>query len=91
MSGLSALKLVYSKPVPKSNIREIRRQKLCNKLLQQLEMARCIKAGDSYMAVVSKRIKDDETGEFKCLKLVVSGSKQCTFPFSPTMPDNISA
>ena len=65
MSGLSALKLVYSKPVPKSNIREIRRQKLCKKLLQQLEMARCIKAGDSYMAVVSKRIKDDETGEFK--------------------------
>ena len=65
MSGLSALNLVYSKPVPKSNTREIRRQKLCKKLLQQLEMARCIKAGGSYVAVISKRIRDDETGEFK--------------------------
>ena len=65
MSGLSALNLVYSKPVPKPNIREIRRQKLCKKLLQQLEMARCIKAGGSYVAVISKRIRDDETGEFK--------------------------
>ena len=56
MSGLSALNLINSKPVPKSNIREIRRQKLCKKLLQQLEMARCIKAGGSYVAVISKRI-----------------------------------
>jgi hypothetical protein len=64
MSGLNALKLVSSKPIPKSNPREIRRQKLCRKLLQQLEMARCIKAGGTYEVVITKRVKDDETGEF---------------------------
>ena len=68
MSGLSALKLVSSKPIPKSNSREIRRQKLCKKLLQQLEMARSIKAGSTYEVVITKRVKDDETGEFKELK-----------------------
>lgn len=65
MSGLSALKLVSSKPIPKSNFREIRRQKLCKKLLQQLEMARCIKTGGTYEVVITKRVKDDETGEYK--------------------------
>jgi len=65
MSGLSALKLVSSKPIPKSNPRVIRRQKLCKKLLQQLEMARCFKAGGTYEVVITKRVKDDETGEYK--------------------------
>jgi hypothetical protein len=65
MSGLSALKLVSSKPIPKSNPRVIRRQKLCQKLLQQLEMARCFKAGGIYEVVITKRVKDDETGEYK--------------------------
>jgi hypothetical protein len=65
MSGLSALKLVSSKPIPKSNPREIRRQKLCKKILQQLEMARSIKAGSAYEVLITKRVRDDETGEFK--------------------------
>ena len=65
MSGLSALKLVSSKPIPKSNPLEIRRQKLCSKLMQQLEMARCIKTGGTCEVVITKRVKDDETGEFK--------------------------
>jgi predicted metalloprotease with PDZ domain len=68
MSGLSALKLVSSKPIPKSNPREIRRQKLCKKLLQQMEMARCIKAGGNYDVVITKRVKDDETGGYKELQ-----------------------
>jgi hypothetical protein len=63
MSGLSALKLVSSKPIPKSNPREVRRQKLSKKLLQQIEMARSIKAGSSYEAIVTKRERDPETGD----------------------------
>ncbi len=63
MTGLSTLKLVSSQPVRKSSPREIRRQKLCKKLLEQLEMARCIKAGGSYEVIVTKRVRDEETGE----------------------------
>lgn len=62
MTGLSTLKLVSSQPVRKSSPREIRRQKLCKKLLEQLEMARCIKAGGSYEVIVTKRVRDEETG-----------------------------
>ena len=63
MTGLNALKLVSSKPTPKSNPREIRRQKLCKKLAEQLEMARCMKAGGVYEVTVTKRERDHETGE----------------------------
>lgn len=63
MTGLNSLKLVSSKPAPKSNPREIRRQKLCKKLAEQLEMARCLKAGGVYEVTVTKRERDEETGE----------------------------
>lgn len=63
MSGLSELKLVTSKPIPKSSPREVRRKKLFKKLLEQLEMARCIKAGGIYEVSVTKRERDPETGE----------------------------
>jgi len=63
MTGLSTLKLVSSQPVRKSSLREIRRQKLCKKLLEQMEMARCIKDGGNYEVIVTKRVRDEETGE----------------------------
>ncbi len=63
MTGLNSLKLVSSKPAPKSNPREIRRQKLCKKLAEQLEMARCMKAGGVHEVIVKKRERDQETGE----------------------------
>lgn len=63
MTGLSTLKLVSSQPVRKSSPREIRRQKLCKKLLEQMEMARCIKDGGNYEVIVTKRVRDEETGE----------------------------
>ena len=74
MTGLSTLKLVSSQPVRKSSPREIRRQKLCKKLLEQLEMARCIKAGGSYEVIVTKRVRDEETGVARAGKLVTAAS-----------------
>ncbi len=62
MTGLNALKLISSKPAPKSNSREIRRQKLCKKLAEQLEMARCMKTDGVYEVTVTKRERDQETG-----------------------------
>lgn len=68
MSGLSALNLLYSKPVPKSKIREIRRQKLCRKVTEQLEMAQCVKQGRAYEVMVSKTTHDAETAEVRQIK-----------------------
>lgn len=68
MSGLNSLKLVASQPVPTINHKQIRRQKLCKKLAEQLEMARCVEAGKSYEAFVTKRVRDAETGEFQSVQ-----------------------
>lgn len=63
MTGLNSLKLITSKPIRKSSPKEIRRQKLCKKLAEQLEMARCMQAGGTYEVIVIKQVRDEETGE----------------------------
>ena len=63
MSGLNSLKLVSSKPIRKYSPCELRRSKLCKKLIEQLEMARRMKAGETFEVMASKPKLDIESGE----------------------------
>lgn len=69
MTGISSLKLVSSTPVRSVDPKLARRKKLCKKLLEQLEMARGMKAGERYEVIVSKRVRDAETGEHREVRL----------------------
>lgn len=68
MSGLSTLKLVSRKPSNKASLHEVRRQKLCKKLCEQLELAKRMKDGGTLEATITKRIRDPETGETKLVE-----------------------
>lgn len=69
MTGISSLKLVSSTPVRSVDPKLARRKKLCKKLLEQLEMARSMKAGERFEVIVSKRVRDPETDELREVKL----------------------
>ena len=64
MSGLNSLKLVSSKPIRKYSPCELRRSKLCKKLIEQLEMARRMKAGEPFEVMVRKSVQTTDLGEF---------------------------
>ena len=63
MTGIGSLKLVAELPKQSRNMKEIRRNKICNKLEEQLQLARCLKNGDEYTAVRKKRIRDPGSGD----------------------------
>lgn len=69
MSELSKLKLVACKPVRTTSLKENRRRNLCNKLAEQLELARCMKSGATYEALATKRERDLDTSEFRTVKV----------------------
>jgi len=63
MSGLSALKFVANKPQQGNNPKHARRQKLSNKLQEQIQMAKAIQAGTEFVPVKICSFRDQETGE----------------------------
>jgi hypothetical protein len=63
MSGLSALKFVANKPQQGNNPKHARRQKLSNKLHEQIQMAKAIQAGTEFLPVKIRSVRDQETGE----------------------------
>ncbi len=63
MSGLSALKFVANKPQQGNSPKHARRQKLSNKLQEQIQMANAIQAGTEFVPVKICSFRDQETGE----------------------------
>jgi hypothetical protein len=63
MTGIGSLKLVAELPKQSRNVIEIRRNKICLKLEEQLQLAMCQKTGVEYTALRKKRIRDPESGD----------------------------
>ena len=63
MSGLSALKFVANKPQQINSPKHARRQKLSNKLHEQIQMAKAIQADTEFVPVKIRSVRDQETGE----------------------------
>ena len=63
MSGLSALKFVASKRQQGNSPKQARRQKLSNKLHEQIQMAKAIQSGADFVPVKIRTVKDEVTGE----------------------------
>ena len=63
MSGLSALKLVTSKPQKGNSPQFARRQKLSSKLDEQIQLAKAVQSGEDFSPVKFRTIKDEATGE----------------------------
>ena len=69
MSGLSALKFVANKPQQGSSPKHARRQKLSNKLHEQIQMAKAIQAGTEFVPVKIRSVRDQETGETRKVEI----------------------
>jgi hypothetical protein len=65
MSGLSALKFVATKRQQGSSPAQARRQKLSNKIHEQLQLARALQSGSDFRPVKLRRVMDDSTGELR--------------------------
>ena len=63
MSGLSALKLVQAKRQAGNRPKHARRQKLSNKLHEQIQLAKAEQAGTQYQPTKLRTVKDEVTGE----------------------------
>ena len=63
MSGLSALKLVQAKRQACNSPKHARRQKLSNKLHEQIQLAKAEQAGTQYLPTKLRTVKDEVTGE----------------------------
>ena len=63
MSGLSALKLVTSKRQQGNSPQLARRQKLSNKLDEQIQLAKAQQSGTEFSPVKIRTVKDEATGE----------------------------
>ena len=63
MSGLSALKLVQAKRQACNSPKHARRQKLSNKLHEQIQLAKAEQAGIQYQPTKLRTVKDEVTGE----------------------------
>jgi hypothetical protein len=65
MSGLSALKFVATKRQQGSSPAQARRQKLSNKIHEQLQLAKALQSGTEFRPVKLRRVMDDATGELR--------------------------
>lgn len=63
MSGLSALKLVTSKRQQGNSPQFARRQKLSNKLDEQIQLAKAQQSGTEFSPIKIRTVKDEVTGE----------------------------
>jgi len=69
MSGLSALKFVASKPQQGNSPKHARRQKLSNKLHEQIQMAKAVQSGTEFVPVKIRSVKDETTGETRKVEI----------------------
>ena len=69
MSGLSALKFVASKPQQGNSPKHARRQKLSNKLQEQIQMAKAVQSGTEFVPVKIRTVKDQATGETRKVEI----------------------
>jgi len=69
MSGLSALKFVASKPQQGNSPKHARRQKLSNKLHEQIQMAKAVQSGTEFVPVKIRSVKDEATGETRKVEI----------------------
>ena len=65
MSGLNALKFIASKRQQSNNPAHARRQKLSNKLHEQIQMAKAIQSGTEFVPVKIRSVRDEATGEIR--------------------------
>ena len=63
MSGLSALKIVQAKRQGGNSPKHARRQKLSNKLHEQIQLAKAQQSGAEFSPVRVRTIKDEATGQ----------------------------
>ncbi len=63
MSGLTALKLVQAKREKGSSPQHARRQKLSNKLAEQIHLAKAQQSGVEFTPLRIRTVKDEATGE----------------------------
>jgi hypothetical protein len=63
MSGLNALKFTNSKRQQGNSPQHARRQKLCSKLDEQIQLAKAEQSGTHYVSTKLRTIKDEATGE----------------------------
>jgi hypothetical protein len=68
MSGLSSLKLVTSKRQAGNDPKLHRRQKLCNKITEQILLAKAHQSGSTYTPTRIKTVRDVETGESRSVE-----------------------
>jgi hypothetical protein len=62
MSGLTALKLVQAKREKGGSPQHVRRQKLSNKLAEQIQLAKAQQSGVEFAPLRIRTVKDDATG-----------------------------
>ena len=63
MSGLTALKLVQAKRDKGSSPQHVRRQKLSNKLTEQIHLAKAQQSGVEFAPLRIRTVKDEATGQ----------------------------
>lgn len=63
MSGLSALKFSNSKRQQGNSPQQARRQKLCSKLDEQIQLAKAEQSGVKFSPMKLRTVKDETTGE----------------------------
>ncbi len=69
MSGLNALKLVTSKRQQGNSPQFARRQKLCSKLDEQIQLAKAQQSGEAFAPVKIRTVKDEATGESRKIEV----------------------
>jgi hypothetical protein len=69
MSGLNALKFVVSKRQQGSSPAHAKRQKLSNKIHEQIQMAKAVQSGTAFQPVKIRKVRDEETGEMRQVEL----------------------
>ena len=63
MSGLNALKFTNSKRQLGNSPQQARRQKLCSKLDEQIQLAKAQQSGETFCPTKTRTYKDEVTGE----------------------------
>ena len=69
MSGLSALKFVVTKRQQGSSPAHAKRQKLSNKIHEQIQMAKAVQSGTEFRPVKLRKVMDEATGEMRQVEL----------------------
>jgi len=69
MSGLNALKFIASKRQQGNNAAHARRQKLSNKIHEQIQMAKAVQSGAEFVPMKIRSVRDEATGETRKVEI----------------------